>query len=61
MQETNKQTNKQTPMERPRRQTSRLSHTSRWLHAGDGSCLLMQGQGAAVLLWLLSSLVSVGV
>jgi len=42
---TNKQTNK-TPMERPWRQTSRLSHTSRWLHAGDGSCLLMQGQGA---------------
>ena len=44
------------PMEHPWRQTPRLSHTSRWLHTGDSTCFLMQGQGAALLLWLLSSL-----
>ena len=61
MQETKKKkkkkkttTTKKPPMERPWRQTPRLSHTSRWLHTGESTCLWMQGQGAAVLPWLLS-------
>ena len=49
-----KTTKKKPPMERPWRQTPRLSHTSRWLHTGESTCLWMQGQGAAVLPWLLS-------